>query len=193
MSVDPTISIIIPVYNVEPYIDECICSVLEQQGDTPLELILVDDCGEDNSMDIVRERVSNLPPHLTATILQHKKNRGLSAARNTGTAAARGEYILYLDSDDALLPTAISTLLQEAQKSGADITIGGLTLTSPDDRDFFVTKQGEWKGVNVYKLSSPTPSNLWRGTSLSNENFCCEQVSIFGRGFYMKTNCGSHR
>jgi len=149
---EPLISIVIPVYNVEHYIGECLSSVLGQQGEIPAEAILVDDCGTDNSMACAREVLAHgVPTHLSVRFLEHEKNRGLSAARNTGTAAARGKYILYLDSDDSLMPDALATLLREAQESGADITAGGLALTSPVQDPFYKAKPGEWRGDECAK------------------------------------------
>lgn len=146
MNTAPVISIIIPVYNVESYIGECLHSVLTQQGNIPVEVILVDDGSTDDSMDIAEKMLKEAPPHQSTCILRHGCNRGCSASRNTGTAAATGEYILYLDGDDLLLPDATLTLLQEARQSGADITGGGLMLTTPDSNPFFKTTTGNWKG-----------------------------------------------
>lgn len=108
------VSIIIPVYNVAPYVGECLRSVLEQ--DYPeIEIIIVDDCGTDNSMEIVSETVADSTYEVL--ILRHPQNRGLSAARNTGIMAAKGDYIFFMDSDDYLLgQDAISRFCSLAMK-----------------------------------------------------------------------------
>lgn len=144
MNTDPVISIIIPVYNVESYIGECLRSVLTQQGNIPVEIILVDDGSTDGSMDIAEKMLNQTPAHQKTCILRHERCRGCSAARNTGTAVATGEYIFYLDSDDLLASDAMLTLLQAARQSGADITVGSCKLTISTSDPFFKTTPGEW-------------------------------------------------
>lgn len=143
---DAAISLIVPVYNVEPYLEGCLRSVFAQRGTIPMELILVDDCGSDASMQIAENLLPEAPGHIQCHILHHARNRGLSAARNTGTAVAKGEYILFLDSDDQLAPDACSVLLQLIGQSKADMAIGGIQLCSPVHDSFFDIPSGEWEG-----------------------------------------------
>lgn len=98
----PSISIIVPVYNVEAYIERCIRSVMNQTYDGALECLLVNDCGTDNSMLIVRTLVAEYDGAIAFHEVPHLNNRGLSAARNTGINAATGDYLFFLDSDDAI-------------------------------------------------------------------------------------------
>lgn len=116
------VSIIIPVYNVEKYILACINSILIQDYDN-IEIIIVDDCSPDNSISIVKEIVciSETP----IKIITHNKNKGLSAARNSGIKASTGDAIYFIDSDDELSgKSVISELVQELEKTDADIAIG---------------------------------------------------------------------
>ena len=85
------LSIIIPVYNVEKYLKPCLESVLSQNMDD-IEIICVEDKSTDRSLEILEEYAKN---HSVIKIISHNENRGLSAARNTGIRAARGEYIKY--------------------------------------------------------------------------------------------------
>ncbi|MDO5130378.1 MAG: glycosyltransferase family 2 protein, partial [Prevotellaceae bacterium] len=79
------ISIIIPIYNVEKYVAECINSVISQTYDhSKIECIIVDDCTPDHSMDIVNEIIGKYDGEMTLNIIRHEQNQGLSAARNTG-------------------------------------------------------------------------------------------------------------
>ena len=112
----PLISVIIPVYNVEQYLDQCIQSVLGQSYKN-LQIILIDDGSPDQSGAIC-DQYSERDGRITVV---HQKNRGLSAARNTGLDIAKGEYIAFLDSDDWIYPQAYEYLYQTAVKYQADI------------------------------------------------------------------------
>ena len=121
------VSIIIPVYNVAPYIGDCLQSVMRQTYAGSMECLLVDDCGEDDSMAIVERMIAEYNANLNANlnegggiqfrILHHERNRGLSAARNTGTFAAVGEYLYYLDSDDEITDDCIEKLMQRVMEN----------------------------------------------------------------------------
>jgi len=103
---DILLSIIIPVYNVEPYLRECMDSVL-QQDLYGCEVVCVDDGSTDNSLVILEEYANNYGDIVKVF---HKTNGGLSDARNYGVSVMRGKYIYFLDSDDYLTPFAISTI-----------------------------------------------------------------------------------
>ena len=118
----PLVSVIVPIYNVELYVKECILSVFAQDYQN-IELIAVDDCGTDNSIAILEELFKSNPQNISCILLHHDKNRGLSAARNTGTKYSHGKYILYLDSDDALQPFAISHLVNKIMSDDSDIVV----------------------------------------------------------------------
>ena len=114
----PLISVIVPVYNVVPYLDACLDSI-KQQTYQNLEIIVVEDCSTDHSKQL-------LTPHLAdprVKLIQHAKNGGLSAARNTGMAAATGEYILFVDSDDIIDANLVQACLQGALESAADVVL----------------------------------------------------------------------
>mgnify|MGYP002621601108 CR=1 FL=1 len=108
-----SISIIIPIYNVEQYVQRCLESVISQDyADSCVECIIVDDCTPDRSMDIVRQIVRGYHGTLCFRLLEHKENRGLSIARNTGLVHATGDYIFFIDSDDYLLPDSFRYFLR---------------------------------------------------------------------------------
>ena len=96
-----SVSVVIPVYNVALYVERCIKSVMQQTLEAD-ECIIVDDCSEDDSIVRCQRMIEAYRGKTRFTILHHKQNRGLSAARNTGTEHATGEYIYYLDSDDEI-------------------------------------------------------------------------------------------
>ena len=110
------VSIIIPVYNVAPYIERCLRSVMGQTYSGDMECLLVDDCGSDDSMAIVERMISEYNGPINFLILHHEYNRGLSAARNTGTNASKGDFVFYLDSDDELTADCVEELVKPAIK-----------------------------------------------------------------------------
>ncbi len=109
------VSVIIPVYNTEKYLSECVESVACQTY-TNLEIILVDD-GSTDSCPALCDGLSGKDGRITVI---HKENGGLSSARNAGIAAARGEYVSFIDSDDVISPFFAERLLTAAEKYGAD-------------------------------------------------------------------------
>ncbi|MDE5712831.1 MAG: glycosyltransferase [Muribaculaceae bacterium] len=115
------ISIIIPVYNSEKYLEETIESVYSQTF-CDWELILVDDGSTDRSGELC-EKAAILNPK---TRVVHKKNGGLSSARNAGITAAKGSCLLFLDSDDLLPPVALELLSKKMADSGSDIVCGNI-------------------------------------------------------------------
>lgn len=115
------ISVIIPVYNIASWIAACLQSVFEQAdaGRVDLECIVVDDCSTDESAAVVerfaaRAEAEGRGNGVDFHLIRHIRNRGQSAARNTGTAVATGDYIFYLDGDDALEPEALALMARAA-------------------------------------------------------------------------------
>lgn len=115
------VSIIIPIYNVENYLEDCVESVKKQTYKN-VEIILVDDGSTDNSGEIC-DKYEKLDERIKVF---HKSNGGLSDARNVGIEKATGQFICFLDSDDMLSMCAIEEQLNACLKSDADICIGGL-------------------------------------------------------------------
>ena len=121
-----SISIIIPIYNVEPYVERCLRSVMAQTYLGSIECLLVDDCGTDGSIDIVERLIADYQRTKRFKMLKHEHNRGLSAARNTGMDAATGDYIFFLDSDDEISEDCIEKLAEPLVEEPYDIIVGNL-------------------------------------------------------------------
>lgn len=117
------ISIVIPVYNVSSYIVRCLQSVVTQKNSSNMEVILVDDCGTDDSIALATEFLVGYK-EVNYQILHHTQNGGLSAARNTGLKAATGEYVYFLDSDDALTEDALAKLMKPLEDQHYDLVVG---------------------------------------------------------------------
>ena len=118
----PLVTVGIPVYNVEPYVEKCLRSVLEQTYQH-LEVVIVDDIGSDRSMQVVESVLISHPQGRRARIVRHESNRGIGEARNTLTDCAQGKYLLFVDSDDYLEPKAVEILLNEALALDTDAVL----------------------------------------------------------------------
>lgn len=117
----PPVSVIVPVYNVEAYLRECLDSIIAQDYEN-LEVIMVDDCSADSSLEICREYARR---DKRFHVVENQMNSGPSFTRNRGLAASSGEWIVFLDSDDLIAPYGISHLLEAALENDADIVQGG--------------------------------------------------------------------
>lgn len=138
----PKVSIVIPVYNVEPYIEECLQSVMRQSYRGEIECILVDDCGTDNSMEVAEQLIADYHGPFDFKVLHHEHNQGLSAARNTGMDAACGDYVYFLDSDDWISDDCIERLTEPLGIKQYDFVMGH---NEYDGKDTFVTcPEGEY-------------------------------------------------
>ena len=130
---NPKISIIVPVYNVSQYITKCLDSIYGQTYKN-IELILVDDCGSDDSMTIVQDYLAS-HVSIDAHIISHKKNRGLSAGRNSGMEKASGEYVYFLDSDDYITSDCIEALVKPLNNKKYDVVVGDYQYSNGEKSD----------------------------------------------------------
>ena len=159
------LSILVPVYNAEKNLKGCLDSILAQTC-TDYEIILLNDGSADGSGAICEAYAAQYP----AIRVIHQENGGVSRARNVLVAAARGEYITFVDADDALEPRCLETLLRDLQKTGSDIAICSWSEVSEDgvrmelnwDRkeDGFAVWTRE-QGVNRLLYQKGIDNNLW--------------------------------
>lgn len=173
-------SIVIPVYNVEAYLEGCLFSVLNQTYSN-WEAILVDDGSPDNCpqlCDKYAERDSRI-------IVVHKENGGLSDARNVGIKKALGEYVLFLDSDDELTPKALELFNDYVSKTNADIFVGNLInedgsrYTRPSELPVGIVYSGE-----NYFLSKNGDLATASVTPIYRRAFLVENNIFFLKGVY---------
>lgn len=126
----PKVSVIIPVYGVEKYIERCARSLFEQTLDD-IEYIFVDDCTPDNSISILRKVLSEYPNReKQVKILRHEKNKGLVQARQTGLKIASGEYIAHCDSDDWVDVHMYEEMYNKAIEEDADVVVCDYVVTN---------------------------------------------------------------
>lgn len=157
----PLISVIIPAYNIEAYIERCLNSVCGQTYSN-LEIIVVDDGSSDKTGDVIDEfakRDSRIIP-------VHKENSGVSAARNTGLDIAKGEYIGFVDGDDLIEAQMYEKLMELATNYQVDIAHCGYQMVFPDRVDFYYgTKnlkiQNHFTGVRDLMEATLVEPGLW--------------------------------
>ena len=128
----PKVTVIIPVYNVEQYIEKCVRSLFSQTLDD-IEYIFVNDCTKDKSIDIIKNVLEEYPVRKEQVkIIETKKNSGQAEARKMGIKYATGDYIIHCDSDDWVEPDAYEILYDKAIKNNADIVCCNYNEIYPD-------------------------------------------------------------
>lgn len=118
------ISVIVPIFNIEDYLDDCLKSIVNQTY-RDIEVLCIDDCTLDNSVNIVKKYMQT---DSRVRLINHDVNRGLGGARNTGIREARGEYIAFVDSDDWIKKDMLEKLLRGITEHDVDVAICGVEL-----------------------------------------------------------------
>lgn len=157
------ISVCIPVYGVEKYIERCVRSLFEQTLTDGVEFIFVNDCTPDDSINILRRLLTEYPQRASQTrIIDHEVNKGLGAARNTALAAASGEYVTHVDSDDFLKLNALEKLLETARINNADFVTAGVCIQFADHEEILPTPTYKCKADFLADmLSRKISCNIW--------------------------------
>ena len=179
------VSVIIPVYNVEDYLDRCVVSVVNQSY-KKLQIILVDDGSPDHCPEMC-DAWAEKDERITVV---HQVNKGLSAARNTGIDIASGDYVLLLDSDDYIAPFAVELLLYAVLQTNSDMAICGFAKGS---EDHYVFLEGKTRAVEcidhetaLYRIYSDSTNALKYGAAWGKlyrrslyEDICYPEGKIF--------------
>lgn len=132
------VSIIIPVYNVRSYIKKCLESVVSQTYIGSMECLIIDDCGQDDSISIAKEFISDYNGSIDFRIIHHVQNKGLSGARNTGIRESRGNWLYFLDSDDWITPDCIQTMKGCTERHpDVEMVQGGVFSNNKDIENWF--------------------------------------------------------
>ena len=147
------ISVCVPVYGVEKYIERCARSLFEQTLADGVEFIFVNDCTKDNSIEVLRNVLADYPARQPQThIVEHEQNKGLSASRNTAVAAAIGKYIYHTDPDDFIEKNALQELLQTAESQNANMVINELIWYWNDQHKIVFPKKFSDRKDFLYKI-----------------------------------------
>lgn len=167
----PLITVIIPVFNAEPYLEECILSVVNQDF-KEIELIVVDDCSTDNSYKIAERFAANDDRII---LLRQKRNLGVAVARNRGLSVAKGDLVLFLDSDDYLLDNCLKKLDRLQKSTDADVIVS-LPVSNNNNvlnekLEFFNRKKAIKYFLNCRKISGYSGGKLYKRSIISKIRF----------------------
>lgn len=167
------VSIIIPMYNVAHYLENCVNSVIEQNLDSnSFEVIMVNDESPDNSLEVAK----NLAELYNFVTIISQKNKGLGGARNTGVKNAKGQYIFFLDADDWLLPNSLRKLINISDKYELDILEFGANLVNENSE---VTSS----------MSTSSNSNIYNGIEYYNTiKYAGSACNKLYSNVFLKTN-----
>lgn len=195
---DSIISVIVPVYNCRKYLMQCVKSICNQTYNN-IELILVDDGSSDGS-EILCEDLKNQDSRIKVI---HKKNEGVSAARNDGIEACCGDYVTFVDSDDFIAPGYCEYLLHLCKSNGADISLTPQPLrvqtndrvkTESDEKDNIELWNGLEAARNMlyYKIVISSWNKMYSKRLLDRYNIRFKENLSYGEGFQFVINCFIH-
>lgn len=183
-----SISIIIPVHNVEKYVRACIESIYQQGLDEDrFEVILVNDGTKEKSMEMIADIIQQ---HKNITVI-NQENQGLSVARNNGIAIAKGEYILMPDSDDLLVPNSLKPLLEKALETRADMVVADFLIMNDDEinnRQLIYQQEFSMKektGEELY-MDDLKPNQFYVWQTLYKKDFITKNNLKFIPGIYFQ-------
>ena len=177
----PAVSVIIPVYGVEAYIEKCARSLFEQTLED-IEYIFVNDCTKDKSIEILQQVIEDYPNRKHQTkIIHHETNRGLPQARKTGIENSTGKYITHCDSDDWVENDMYSLMYEKAENENLDVIVCDVLKNDLDC-------------TNVIKYFSKTPDNkdyliknLFSNTCLHNVGEILARHELYYQNFLYPT------
>lgn len=163
-AVKPKISVIVPIYGVEKYIEKCIRSLLEQTMVDGVEFIFVNDATKDCSMDILERVLADYPERASQVrIVSHNVNKGLPTARNTGIRVASGDYIVHVDGDDFLEHQMLELLYKAVKENDADMAWCDYYITFRSNKRRVISQPVFSKPLDAIKgmLRGTMKYNVW--------------------------------
>jgi len=192
------VSVLVPVYGVEKYIERCARSLFEQTMSEGIEYIFVNDCTKDKSIEILENIIEKYPERKPfVRIIYHDVNKGLASARNTGLDNAAGEYVCMVDSDDYINPKMLEVLYEKAINTGADIVTCNFLWQFEKFATKYTIKKRDTKHeylIDILDRTAPTMlwSRLYKRLLIENNSIRIpeniqlgEDMSIIPRLFYL--------
>lgn len=186
----PLVSVIVPVYNVEQYIEKCVRSIMQQDYEC-IEIILVDDGTQDASGQII----DKLALKDSRIRVIHKENAGVSSARNSGLAVATGEYIAFVDGDDHVEQDYISYLVGLAVNNGCHMAISRYNFTSYNktqiavDHQTLVSAEQVIEELYLMSLNVAVWNKLYRHSFLKENGLLFDERIWYGEGMLFNIEC----
>ena len=180
-----SVSVIIPIFKVRNFIERCVCSLFEQTL-TDVEYIFVDDASPDDSVDILKACVERYPERKgQVQILVHEQNQGLPAARNTGLAVAKGEYVFHCDSDDFVEKDMLEEMYRAAKEKDADMVYCDFYLTFAENERYMSNHaySSSEEYLKVGLLGGNVKFNVWN--KLVRRSIYLENSIMFPSGHAM--------
>lgn len=169
------ISVLVPIYGVEKYIERCAISLFEQTYSN-IEYIFVNDCTPDNSIKILNALIEKYPKRKEhIKIIQHIKNQGLAVARNTALENASGKYVMHVDSDDYIDVTTIEKALSKMHEENADVVIFAMNHVFSDK-------------IVAESINIPSNSNEYAKKLIARESPVCMCGGLYLRSLYIENH-----
>ena len=173
------VSIIVPIYGVERYIERCAKSLFEQTYPN-IEYVFVNDATPDKSMDVLRQVIARYPVRQKdVRIITHSQNKGLSAARNTGLNNSTGEFVWHVDSDDYIALNAVEQLVETAKKQKAEIVVFDVNVVT--DKGIKIEEVHYTNKIDyISRLLQHTEkcahwNKFYRRSLLDSTGICCDE------------------
>lgn len=153
------VSVIVPIYNVEKYLDECLDSIENQTKTDGVEIICINDGSTDKSSEILKRHAEKNDKIKVIT----QENQGLSEARNAGMKIAKGKYIMFVDSDDLIVPYAIEKAYNTAEKYGVDVVkISSIAFRDGEKLNLDKYKYNDFKTCSSKRNMNQNPFEVWK-------------------------------
>ncbi len=169
------VSIIVPIFNVESYIEKCARSLFEQTYDN-LQFVFVNDCTQDNSLSILQSVIKDYPSISNRVkIVSHANNKGLAVARNTGVLAAEGVYVMHVDSDDTIERNTVEMCIDKAETEKADAVVFGMRHIKEN-------------GSYIEHIHVPADHQLYIKQLIEREAVVCMCGGLYKRTLYLDNN-----
>lgn len=189
---EPLLSIVVPMYNAEHYVEECVESLLAQTYRN-IEYIFIDDCSHDGTLASLRGVLERNPRGHDARIIAHDTNLGLSATRTEGIKKAQGEYLISCDIDDYVEPNMAQDMLAAAEAAGSDIVVASYFDKYPDRETVVKMPKGSGIDLNTIPINTlylAVWNKMFRTAFLKRNNLldytdvnCWEDVAITARAY----------
>ncbi|MBR5130206.1 MAG: glycosyltransferase family 2 protein [Alphaproteobacteria bacterium] len=178
----PKISVIIPCYNVENFLKECLDSVFKQTFQD-FEVICIDDCSSDKTKEILEQYVHNIQ------VIHNPENKGQAESRNIGINQAKGDFIYFLDSDDTISENCLEILYSKMLEDNSDMVMGAIQAYPQNSQDLFCVNHSnhlnDWLFFPSFAKKKITPENV---LECYHKLHCCPVNNLYKKSFLLNND-----